>query len=214
MFPWLGTSGVQELQLSDSSTDKKLPIDLVLELAPRPKSGGMAKLKTVTTPVRSDRAFQLHGEAVSQEITIYEKTLLKFKEVCLLKNLPDINSSQSKQRKSWGQIRSIIYKTTKEFASDIFAFISFLILTATVYRLYSLYNSYSSAMRGEKRPVFRKQLLEVALDFAYFFKAILVVALLRYAGPMLADVVEFTSQKRSFQAARMVVDHYARYVVK
>ena len=105
-------------------------------------------------------------------------------------------------------VKSEVYRTTKDFAVDFAAFLAAVVVACTVYRLPVIIRELKNCRSGEVRQTIFNNLVEIPIDFMYLLKALVVIAFLRSAVPMITNVIHQAVQRKSFHAMRMVVDHY------
>ena len=110
----------------------------------------------------------------------------------------------------WARWKTCVFFAVRHLAVDLGAVLSVLVVVLTLYRLPVLVSDMRRRLRhGEDwRTVAFASVVEIPIDVLYLLKVVAIVVAVRSAPSFFAGFVEYTSQKRSFAAARAVVDYY------
>eukprot|EP01060_Flectonema_neradi_P036370 TRINITY_DN6976_c0_g3_i2.p1 TRINITY_DN6976_c0_g3~~TRINITY_DN6976_c0_g3_i2.p1 ORF type:complete len:1544 (+),score=194.48 TRINITY_DN6976_c0_g3_i2:62-4693(+) len=176
------------------SCDDRLELDVV-------SKGGKNTLRTKATTFTAQRAYL---DYVKAQTTADETFSALLKEL----DKPISAGSLSCKRFSPPAVKSEVFRTTKEFGMDVAALLAAILVACTVYRLPVMLKELYNCRSGEVRKTIYSNLGEIPIDFLYLLKALVVIAFLRNAIPMLTDVLQQGTEKKSFAACRRVVDHY------
>eukprot|EP01065_Artemidia_motanka_P015715 TRINITY_DN1943_c0_g1_i1.p1 TRINITY_DN1943_c0_g1~~TRINITY_DN1943_c0_g1_i1.p1 ORF type:complete len:1543 (+),score=505.58 TRINITY_DN1943_c0_g1_i1:91-4719(+) len=111
----------------------------------------------------------------------------------------------------WAQAREAIYREVLEFGYDVAAVISVIIVACTLYRTYTLVSTMRESRNRRKTALWN--LSQIGVDFYYLLQFLAVVCALRHALHMPVDLVGWTLERRTFKAARQVIQFYFHFVI-
>eukprot|EP00759_Apiculatamorpha_spiralis_P056145 PhF_6_TR7966/c0_g1_i6/m.12108 len=114
----------------------------------------------------------------------------------------------------WESFRSVVITQTAQFGYDVIASIAFLIVFATIYRSYTVVSTVFSPETTNRRRMCLWNVGQLFVDFVYLLKVLCIFLGIRHAPGFISDVVMFTSEQKSFKAARTVIDVYFRNVLQ
>jgi len=112
-------------------------------------------------------------------------------------------------KEGWSGLRAVVFGEVRQFAYDILALLSFIIVFCSVYRTYYVVRNVFSS--HDKRQASVRAILEVLIDILYLFKFIFGLLTVRGVVALPADLIGVLLEQPSFQICREVIDCHLGY---